>query len=81
MAWPRFVLAAAWMCPSAPPVATPLPRNVAGAEEPLNPNRLRVTFSLPVMPRLEKDDTTIQNNSLNQCIITRSQLITSIASG
>jgi hypothetical protein len=33
------------------------------------------------MPRLEKDDTTIQNNSLNQCIITRSQLITSIASG
>ncbi|MGB8897969.1 MAG: hypothetical protein WCC90_01355 [Methylocella sp.] len=51
---------------------------VAGAKDPLNPNRLRVTShpSFPVMPRSEKDDATIRNNSLNQCITTLLNLIT-----
>jgi hypothetical protein len=58
---------------------------VAAATDPLDPNRLGVTPSLRVNPRLEKDDTKIQNYSLNQCNITRFYLVTlifiAIASG
>jgi hypothetical protein len=77
MAWPRFLPAAApgWF-PSAPPVATPLPRNVAAAKDLLNPYCLRVTPLGPRDTSLGKDDTTIRNYSLNQCIITRFYLIT-----
>jgi hypothetical protein len=72
MARPRFCarLRPRWF-PSAPPVATLLPRNVTGAKDPLNPNRLRVTPLAPRDTLVGEDDRTIQNNSLNQCIITR----------
>jgi hypothetical protein len=62
----------------APPVATPLPRNVPAAKDPLIPNRLRVT---PLDPRLAQNSKYFIISMCYYVFLSHNLIFIAIASG